>query len=151
MEWINTTYILLTFKKIFFEYFIEKFVLGIGLGLASFFFDGSLVHQMNAILGMVALHFVVGLIRARKEKKAFDEAKVFATVVKLAVYGICVSAGFLAEKIIGLEMALDNSIMGFIAIAELIAILKSAASIGFPVPGWFIQKVEGFVDDSKVK
>jgi len=151
MEWINTTYILLTFKKIFFEYFIEKFILGIGLGIASFLFDGGLVHQMNAILGMVALHFVVGLIRARKEKKPFDEAKVFATVVKLAVYGICVSAGFLAERVIGIEMALDNSIMGFIAIAELIAILKSAASIGFPVPSWFIQKVEGLVENPRVK
>lgn len=144
MDWLNLHYIALTLKKTFVDLFFWKFFVGILTGLAGFFFDINLFGQIQRVAVLVVIRFAIGWYASHKNGEGFEESKAVASIVKLALYSLCISAAHNTEQAISapVNLLFDESIIGIIAAAELISILRTAQGLGVPVPKFIFKKLD---------
>lgn len=144
MDWLNLHYIGIALKKTFVDMFFIKFFLGILTGISGYFFDVNLFAQIQRIAVLVVFRFIIGWYASYQRGEGFEEPKAVATIVKLALYSLCISAAHNTEQAIAAPVNLffDESIIGIIAAAELISILKTAQELGVPVPKMIFRKLD---------
>lgn len=144
MDWLNLHYIGITLKKTFVDLFFWKFLVGILTGVGGYFFDVNLFAQIQRVAVLVVFRFAIGWYASYKNGEGFEESKAVASVVKLALYSLCISAAHNAEQAISapVNLLFDESIIGIIAAAELISILRTAQDLGVPVPKMIFKKLD---------
>lgn len=144
MDWLNLQYLGITLKKTFVDMFFWKFFLGITTAVAGYFFDVNLFSQIQRVAVLVVFRFLIGWVASYKRGEGFEEPKAIASIVKLGLYSLCISAAHNTEQAISapMNLLLDESIIGIIAAAELISILKTAQGLGVPVPKMIFKKLD---------
>lgn len=86
---------------------------------------------------LIVIDFITALIREKKLKRKIESRKAIKTAIKLAFYGLLVSAGYITESVISMNvinLPIAEIVNGFLAITELISILENAEQMGIPVP-----------------
>lgn len=129
----------------FFENTYLKAVAGLGLSLVSFLFDPATFTALVALLVLIIADFATSLVAIRKTGKSkrgqpFASYSVFGSAVKTVVYFTMVAAGFLTEKAVPIPF-IDDTIIGFLALTELISILENAGHAGYAVPKKLLEKL----------
>ena len=98
-------------------------------------------------IGMLCLFdFLTALIRDKKGKVKITSRKAIKTPLKIAVYALMVSAGYVTESVIGLNainLPIAETIAAFIAVTELISILENVGRMGYVIP----RKLLNFLED----
>lgn len=106
--------------------------------------------ETKVALGLVVLivfDFFTGLAAAKKCGHEIKSAKVFRSAIKLVVYFMFVAAGHLVEVTNPIVLGfVDDTIMGFLAITELISIIENIGNIGFAIPKKLLNKLQSFND-----
>lgn len=138
----HTSYIAQIMQKIFFAW-QTKIVSGIGLTILSFMFDALQRDALLALLILIIIDFFSALLAAYNTDEAIRSAKIFRTALKIVVYFLLVSAGFLAERAIPLGI-IDEIILGFLVATELISVLENAARAGYAVPTGLLNTLKDF-------
>lgn len=109
-----------------------------GLVSVSFLFDGALALQMQALFVLVILDFIFAIAAAHKtDGQKVESRKAIKTVYKLVLYFGLVSAANVTELAlpgIFILQGIDETVIAFLALTELISVLEHAAEYGLDVP-----------------
>lgn len=122
-----------------------KLLVGLGLSALSFLFDSVYTDAMIALLILLVFDFLTGIAAQKKNGHPIESAKVFRSAKKTAMYFLLISAGHLAET--GTQKVLpiiDETIIGFLAVTELISILENAGYLGYAVPQKLLNQLEKY-------
>lgn len=126
-----------------FDNFQLKALSAAGMSVFSFFFDSGHNQALLAVLILIIFDFLTAIHAALRTGVRIESAKIFRTAVKIATYFLLVSAAFTAEKTVPLAF-LDETVLGFLAMTELISIMENTARAGYAVPRHLLDKLKSF-------
>lgn len=122
---------------------VEWKLIGAGMvSFYSFFFHPTHAILMLSVLALIFFDLVTGVIAARMNKETVTSRGVFKTALKLGVYSILVSSAHLAEVSVFGELYLEEAMIGFLALTELVSIIENAGKMGFAVPKKLLGKLQ---------
>lgn len=143
-----------------FEYFVQLFekigshafvkvAMGLFIALLNFLFDGVLADAMVAVFLLCLFDFATAIMALRKDpKEMIKSAKVWRTAAKLGVYFMLISAGRISEiATSNVIPILDETIIGFLAVTELISILENIGKMGYAIPHKLLKKLSDYRDE----
>ncbi len=134
----NIYYVPALFLRIW-DYPWIKLVIGIGLAVVHFFFDSVNVSATFAVFALLFMDSMTGVLAAYKSGTPIESHKLLRTAIKIAVYSILISAGFLSERAIPVHV-IDETIIAALAVTELYSILENAARAGYTVAARLLDK-----------
>lgn len=115
------------------------------LVILSFFFDSAQKEAMLALFVLVILDFISAIFAAVKTGECIKSSKIFRTAIKLVVYFIIIAAAYKTESTVPLSF-LDETVIGFLTVTELISLLENFGKAGYAVPTILIDKLKDFKD-----
>ena len=125
-----------------------KLAVGIGLGTLTFFFDAVYKDALLSIIFLIVFDFLTAIAANKKSGARIESAKVFRSAVKAAIYFLLISAVHLAENATNRVLPfMDETIMGFLAVTELISIMENVGMMGYAVPQKLLNQLEKFKKD----
>lgn len=136
-------YIQDTVVNVFTTHLTSKTVGGILLAIETFMFDTGKHQALIALLLLIILDFIFGIGAVRVQKQQIQSSKIRRSAFKIATYYLMVSAGFLAEKSVTF-LPIDETILAFLVLTELISILENAGKCGFAIPKKLITQLEDY-------
>ena len=147
MPVIEPAYIQVLIAKIFRG--IElKLLAGLGIAVLSFLFDSVYLDAMIAILVLMVFDFITAIAAQKKKGNLIHSAKVFRSAKKVATYFMLISAGRMSEIAThGILPIIDETIMGFLAVTELISILENVGYMGYAIPQKLLNQLEKYRDE----
>lgn len=120
-----------------------KSIAGAALAFIGFFFDRLQGEALIALLCLVLMDFFSALLAAYKTDEPVRSSRIFQTALKIVVYFSLVSAGFMAEKAVAIGV-IDEVIMGFLVVTELISILENVGRAGYAVPTGLLNTLKDY-------
>lgn len=138
----HTSYISTITSKIFLAW-QSKAITGSFLALISFFFDALQQEALLALLILILMDFFSALLAAYKTDQPIRSSHIFHTALKIGVYFSLVSAGFIAEKAVPIAV-IDEVLIGFLVVTELISILENAGRAGYAIPLGLLNTLKDF-------
>lgn len=123
-----------------------KTVCGGFVGLVSYLF-GETRELALMLCVLVVMDFILALIATHKVGGVIQSSKALRSALKLMVYGLIISAGHLTEAAVQVIPFIDDTVIAFLAVTELISILEHAGTIGFAIPQKLLNKLEAFRDE----
>jgi toxin secretion/phage lysis holin len=112
-----------------------KLAIGGLLGVLTFFFDAVYFDALIAIVVLIIFDFLTAIAATKINGHQIQSAKVFRSAVKTCVYFLLISAGHLAETTTNHVLPIiDETVMGFLGLTELISIMENVGLMGFAVP-----------------
>lgn len=125
-----------------------KLVGGGFLVVLSFLFNGILKQAMFALFILILADFATAIMAVRKSPtEKIESRRMWVTAGKIAAYYTLVASGNLAEK--GTQYILpliDETILGFLCVTELLSILENIGRMGYAVPKKLIDKLSKYKD-----
>jgi phage-related holin len=128
-----------------FTYATLKLLGGCFLIILHFFFDAANASAMTAVFFLILMDAGTGVLAAYRTKTPIVSYKILRTAIKVAVYSVLISAGYLAEAALPIKIV-DETIIGALAVTELFSILENAARAGYVVAGKLIEKLKPTLD-----
>jgi len=92
---------------------------------------------------LVIFDFITGMYASYKTGKHIKSAGIYRTAVKITFYFVLVSAAFHAENTVPIGF-IDDSVIAFLAVTELISVLENTAKAGFAIPKKLMAKLQNF-------
>lgn len=102
-----------------------------------------------ALVGMIILigfDFVTGVIAAYHNNEFITSKGVRRSASKVAVYGILISAGHITEQITPGTWYIQDAVITFLALTELISIIENVGKMGYAIPKKLLKKLEWIRD-----
>lgn len=123
-----------------------KLLTGISISIVAFFFDALQRDALIALLILIIIDFFSAVVVAYRNHEDITSARVFRTALKIVVYFSMVSAGFLAEKAVPLSI-LDDIILGFLVLTELVSILENFGKAGYAIPVKLLKRIREYKNE----
>lgn len=141
-------YFALMLEKIFTNP-LPKFLAGLGIIVLNFLFDGVLKDAMMALFLLCLMDFVTAIHAIRRQPgEMIKSSKIWRTAAKISVYFLLISAGRISEIATSFVIPfLDETILGFLAVTELISILENVGKMGYAVPEKLLKKLSDYRDE----
>ena len=136
----NLSYTATLFQRIF-SYGTLKLLGGVFVIILHFFFDAVNASAMLAVFALILMDTATGLLAAYRTKTPIVSYKILRTAIKIAVYFLLISAGYLAESTLPIKF-IDETIIGALAVTEFFSILENSARAGYSVAGKLIDKLK---------
>lgn len=134
------------------EHFWTKCITSFFFSYYIFSFDVHLIEASKALLMLIIVDFFTAFFAAKKSGEEIKSSKIFRTPLKILIYFMLVSVAHLMEVVSPLLSILDETMMGFLALTELISILENTGRMGFAVPKKLLNKLQELRDaDLSVK
>ncbi|HEY0141285.1 MAG TPA: phage holin family protein [Thermoanaerobaculia bacterium] len=140
----NLSYLANLIQRIF-SYATFKFFAGGFLVVLHFFFDTANTSAMVAVFFLILIDTATGLIAAYRTRTPIVSHKMRRVAIKVAVYFLLISAGYLVERTLPI-VVIDETIIGALAVTELFSILENAAHAGYTVAARLIEKLKPTLD-----
>ncbi len=116
--------------------------------VGTFAFDSLQQQGLLALLILIIVDFLTALANAYHKKIEIQSRKVFVTAVKIIIYFGLIAAGNMTEYAIPvLSGIIDETLLAFLALTELISILENIGKLGFAVPKKLLNKLEELKDE----
>lgn len=142
----NLIYLKALLEKTF-AYPAMKVLSGVFLAVFQFCFNPSYHSIMMAILVLIVFDFITGVYASFITGQEIKSAKIFRTAIKVLVYFMMISASYLTEHSIQINLYLDEIMMATIALTELISIVENAGRCGYVVPQKMLNKLKSIRDE----
>lgn len=137
------TYLKSMFAKIIMYFWQKSAISGIAT-IFFFFFNEAKTDAMLALLFLIFFDFITGIALAKKTGIEIKSAKIFRSALKVAVYFMLVSSGYLTCKA-GIEIIpIDSIIIMFLATTELISIIENFGKMGYAIPQKLLNQLEEY-------
>jgi toxin secretion/phage lysis holin len=109
----------------------------------SFAFDTLKGEALIALMGLIIFDFVTALYAVKKTGEKIKSGRIFRTPVKIVLYYLMISAGHFVELVIPqLSFMVDETILGFLALTEIISIFENVGKLGYEVPTNLLDKLK---------
>ncbi len=106
--------------------------------------DGNAIIFVG-IMMLCFIDFVTAIARDKKLNRVISSQKAVRTPIKIAVYAMLVSAGFITQSIIGISfLPIASIISGFIAVTELISVLENVGQMGYVIPKKLLNMLKDY-------
>lgn len=109
-----------------------------------FLFDSLQKQAMIAIIVLITIDFISGLYASLKSGQKIQSSKIRRTAFKVAAYFLLISAGFVAEKAVPIQI-IDDTIISFLAATELISILENMSLAGYAIPIKLLDSLKNLI------
>lgn len=130
------------------DLFSVKAVGAAALATYAFLFDVNLKVAMLSLLSLMVIDLVTGMIAASmKHGPGISSRGAAKTPLKFGVYCMLVSAAHLTDMAVFGGIYLEQSMIAFLAVTELISIIENAGKMGFAVPQNILDKLHDFRND----
>lgn len=130
------------FSSLFVKGIEWKLVGSVALSVYSFFFHPAQAMLMLSIVALIIFDMVTGIMASKINKEQITSRRVFKTALKFGVYCTLISAAHLAEVSVFGELFLEEAMIAFLALTELISIIENAGKMGFAVPKKLLGKLQ---------
>lgn len=121
----------------------SKAIVGSVIATFLYFFDTLQKEALLALLILILFDFFSAILAAYRTDQPIRSSRIFHTALKIVVYFSLVSAGFIAEKAIPIGVV-DEIIIGFLVVTELISILENAGRAGYAIPTGLLNTLKDF-------
>lgn len=130
--------------------YIDFKLLASGLfSIASFFFGASLQNMaLVALFTLIIFDSISGISAAYRTGVQIESVKILRTVIKICIYFLFVSAGHLCDMVTQNILPIENTIIAFLAVTELVSIMENIGKMGYVVPQTLLNKLKE-IRDSK--
>jgi toxin secretion/phage lysis holin len=112
-----------------------------------FFFDVHLIEASKALLVLIIVDFFTALFAAKKSGEEIKSSKIFRTPLKILIYFMLVSVSNLMETVTPILSIIDETMMTFLALTELISIIENTGRMGFAIPQKLLNKLHELRDE----
>lgn len=139
------------------DYLNAKITVTALVSLYSFFFSVDKLHIMSALVFLIIFDLVTGVYAAKKTGEVIESRKMLKSAIKLAIYGLLVSASKLAFVAINIPQSwfisidLEGIMIAFLAATELVSIIENAGKAGYAIPKKLLNTLQKYVNDEKVE
>jgi phage-related holin len=140
----NITYTANLVQRIF-SYGTLKLIAGSFLVILHFLFDAANLSAMLAVFCLILMDTATGLLAAYRTNTPIVSHKLRRLAIKIAVYFLLISAGYLAERTLPIPI-IDETIIGALAVTEFFSILENSARAGYTAAGKLIGKLKSTLD-----
>jgi|SRR6185436_5843863 len=142
----HTSY-LTTFVKQFQEMLISfghffdlKIMLAILLSVGEFLFGIDTYQSIFGLTVLIVIDLATGVFSTRETGEPISSRRIFKTAAKLGVYLMLISSAHVTENIIPGVTFVDQAMVSFLALTELVSIMENVGKMGYTVPqkllGW---------------
>jgi len=131
-----------------FKFMWVKIAGTLGLITFDFFFDVDTEPLLIGLLILILMDFFSAIYASNKNGHKIESRKVAKTAGKTAIYFTLISAGFISEKAVPLDL-IDNTIITFLTITELISIMENSAKAGIAIPKGLYKKLKDMIKIKK--
>lgn len=138
-------YIPILFQKIFSNILIKS-IGAIGYIATYQFFDPNNTTALVALFFLIFADMFTGIIASYKTGMQIESARILRTALKIVIYYTMISAGHLTE-VAGIHfLPIEESLIGILAVTELISLLENCANCGYVVPKKLLNQLRDFRD-----
>lgn len=145
MNWENLQYLNIMFQKIFSNIYV-KIIGALGYILTYQFFDPQNKVALVALFFLIFADFFTGIYASYKTGMEIKSAKIMRTGLKIVIYYVMISAGHLTELAGVGFLPIEESLIGVLAVTELISLLENCANCGYVVPSRLLNQLKNFRD-----
>jgi toxin secretion/phage lysis holin len=144
----NMSYVGILFGKICHQDMLLKCATAFGFIMTNFFFDSLQNKAMLAIFFLVIFDWITGVMAAKKSGEVIKSSKIIRTPIKLVIYFMLISGGRMAEYALPDAIRyLDETIIAFLALTELVSVLENTGKLGFAIPVKLLNKLQVLRDE----
>jgi len=138
-----------TFKGIG-EFFAVKFLPSFVIPVFGIFFgfDDQLI--LRAMLFLIIFDFITGIIAARNSGEVIKSKGIVRSAFKVAVYGLLISAGHLTEQVTPGTWYIQDAVITFLALTEMISIIENVGKMGYAIPRKLLARLQKLRDEDVV-
>ena len=117
------------------------------LVISEFFFDSMLAKSIVAVFFLILFDWVTGIFAARASGEIIKSSKILRTPIKIAIYFMLITVARIAEYSLPNAIAyLDETVIAFLALTELISIIENTGKMGYAVPLKLLEKLKSLRD-----
>lgn len=131
----------------FIHFFTTKFLLAILFGVYEFLFGIQDYKAMIALLVLVVIDFSTGITSTRYTGEPITSRRTFKTAVKTGVYCVLITSAHLTEAIVPGVTFIDEAMISFLALTELVSIMENIGKMGYSVPQRLLNTLKKERDD----
>lgn len=143
----NIKYIGTMFTKICGDVFIKCLTAGFVV-VGDFFIDDLLARAMVAIFVLIIFDWITGIFAAKKTKETIKSSKILRTPIKIAIYFMLITTARIAEfSLPEVIRYLDDTIIAFLTLTELISIIENTGKMGYAIPKKLLLKLKSIRDE----
>lgn len=118
------------------------------LVITQFFVDGLLTKAMLAIFFLIIFDWITGIFAAKISGEKIKSSKIIRTPIKIVIYFMLISGARIAEYSLPNAVGyLDDAVIAFLALTELISVLENTGKMGYAVPKKLLKKLIFLRDD----
>lgn len=129
-----------------YTYLSWKIILSILTSAFVFFFGISHTEILKMLLALTGIDMISGMIAAWKSGYPIESRKALKSATKVAVYGLLISAAVLTEKIVPGITYMDEAVISFLALTELISVVENIGTAGYAVPMKLLNRIKELRD-----
>lgn len=128
------------------DLFVVKFAISSAYAVYSFLFDVAKNEVMLGVLVLIIFDFITGIYASKVSGEQITSAGVFRSAIKVAVYFLLISAGHVAQATVPVLNFIENTIIGFLALTELISIIENTGKMGYAIPRALLNRLQEIRD-----
>lgn len=108
--------------------------------LFKFLFDIDQIVPMASVIVLIIIDFLTGTSAAWVSGERLTSKKAKRSALKAAEYFLLIAAGRVSEYAVPLGF-LDDTIIGFIVLTELLSVMENLQKMGYPIPANMFQNL----------
>lgn len=132
------------------EHYILKILIATGFVGFHFLFDDALEVEMIALFFLILADFLFAIAHAYKDPDNYIQSrKIIRTAYKFILYFGLVATAHITELALPdlfILEGIDETIIAFLAVTEMISILEHASNFGFDIPKKLLGRLKVFRD-----
>lgn len=101
---------------------------------------------LKALFLLVVIDFITGIASAYVAKEPIRSRSAVRSAFKVAVYGMLIAAGHLTEAIVPGTTFIEEVVVSFLALTELISIIENIGKMGYAVPKKLLNQLQKLRD-----
>jgi len=129
------------------DFINTKVVMSLLSPLGVFLFGINHVVILKALICLVVIDFITGSWSARESGEVISSRKASRSAYKLVVYGLLAAGSHLTELILPGGTYLEEIVISFLALTEMISILENVGKAGFAIPHKLLKKLQVYRDE----
>ncbi len=144
------TDLLIIIKNVFnglIESFSVKFLPSIFLPIVGVLFGFESQTILRSLFILIIIDFITGIISAYVAGEVIKSRSAIRSAYKTAIYGMLVSAAHLTEQVTPFQTFIEETVVTFLALTELISILENTGKMGFAIPKKLLSKLHKLRDE----
>lgn len=147
----NIAYIKTLFVTTVTDHLIIKTLASIAFTIGTFLFAGLSTKALVALLVLIVIDYVVAIWHAKQNNELISSKLSLKTPIKMLVYYTMIASGHMVEYGIPEPMQyLDDTMLTFLLVTELISILKHFGNLGYKTPSKLINNLKEQIGEKDV-